>query len=54
MSQQYVFAFLSIDCDSCSAVVEIGSDPVQHVASDSTSLQFHEEAISSDFVKDFL
>ena len=54
MSQQYFLAFLSIDCDSCSAVVEVGSDPTQHVASDSTPLQLHEETISPDFVEGFL
>ena len=54
MPQQYLLAFLSVDCDSCSAIVLIGSDPVQHVACYSTSLQFHEEAISPNFVEGFL
>jgi hypothetical protein len=44
VAQQYFFAFVSVDGHSCSAVVEVGSDPVQHVAGYSIYLQLHEEA----------
>ena len=54
MSQEDFFASASVDCDSCPAVVEIGSYPSQHVACDSVSLQLHQEAISPDLVKGLL